>query len=530
MKKYIVKSISLLLCVLLLAACSSNKVDSAAYLGVIPSDAMVVSKIEIGNLIEKSDLQNNTFVKVEFEKAIAELPAKQKGMLKEFFANPMACGIDVDAPVYAAVVNVEPVKVVVTAKMNDVSVFEDALFAFAEDNLETVAKDGMTYVETDEESVALAYDDNMIVIVVDEYYADVQSCLKLAPNKMAVNDEVFAPLFANDDDVSCIVNYEPLVQYMIRERMIEKEMIPLVAMMKGNVVLCSLDFEDGYMEMKSTPNLPEEYYALLKDFMKKSTRRHYSYIPGNSFAVMGYNFNFSQLYSFVETADLQKELMKYGINEEVAKGFLAALSGDYTAAAWINGETMEDAQFMAAVDCSDRSLFDLLVAYVVFEMDATLVEEDVYALNVNAKKEYNYYTYEYETVKEGYDYYLIYKDNTIMLTPENIYNKIKSRSGLRALRSNVKSNRLIASASNDIVVDFKALRDVIVQCLRDNVRSSSDEAILFDMVNTIDNITIDTGIDEYTLRVNTANPNINSLKYVLDKFISSAVRNKRHSY
>ena len=79
---------------------------------------------------------------------------------------------------------------------------------------------------------------------------------------------------------------------------------------------------------------------------------------------------------------------------------------------------------------------------------------------------------------------------------------------------------------NDIVVDFKPLREMIVEYVECNPNSRPQEdAILIDLLSTVDNITVDTNIDNACFKVNTANANVNSLKYILDKLISSVVRN-----
>ena len=516
MKKNIIKSFILLLCTLLVAACGGNKVAQDAYLNVIPGDAMVVSKVEIGNLLKKSDIQNNTFVKLGVENYIAELPKKQHSLLKEIFENPAASGLDVNVPVYLAVLNLETVQVVVTAKMGNASTFENTVSTFFEDEFESKEKDGMTcltpadedfYTSAGEPTIEIAYDADKVLIVLDEGGADLQSYITLADSKRAVNDKKFAQLFKSAEDVAYVINYAPLVGYMIENNLVERELLPLVAMAKDNVAFCSLDFKNGCAELKSSQELPAEFRELFGTVAKKSTRRHFDYIPEKSFALVGYNFNLLQLFDVLEAVGLQKELAKSGVSKDVLKDLLVALSGDYTLAAWANGEDVEDMQLMLAVDCSDRSLFDLLIAYAQFDLGTTMVDEDVYSLDLS-------------------DYYLMYKDNSIMVMPENLYNKVCVKGKLQPLKKNLKSNELFAAAKNDIVVDFKPVREMLVEYISYNANSNpQDDALLIDLLNTIDNMTIDTNIDNACFRVNTANENVNSLKFIVDKLISSAVRN-----
>ena len=515
MKKNSIKSFILLLCALLIAACSGNKVTQDAYLNVIPGDAMVVAKVELGNLLKKSDIQNNTFVKMGLEREIAEMPEKEQALLKEIFNNPAASGIDVNAPVYVTVLNLEPVKLLVTAKMGNASTFENTVSTFLEDEFKSKEKDGMTcltpldedFYVSGEPTIEIAYDADKVLIVLDEGGADLQTYLALENSKKAVNDKKFAKLFKCSEDVAYVVNYTPLVEYMIENDLVERDLVPFVAMAKENVAFCSLDFKNGCAELKSSQELPAEYRELFKTIAKKSTRRHFDYIPANSFALMSYNFNLKQLFTVLEACGLQKELAKSGVSKDVAEEFLTALSGDYTLASWANGKDVDDIQFMLAVDCSDRSLFDLLIAYAQFALGATIVDEDVYSFDLM-------------------DYYLMYKDNSIMVMPENLYNKVCVKGKLQPLKKNLKSNELFAAAQNDIVVDFKPVREMLVEYISYNASSRPQEdAMSIDLLNTIDNITVDTNIDNACFKVNTANANVNSLKFVLDKIISSAVRN-----
>ena len=211
-----------------------------------------------------------------------------------------------------------------------------------------------------------------------------------------------------------------------------------------------------------------------------------------------------QLYDILGATGLLKELEKNGVNNDVAKELLVALSGDYSAAVWVNSNELEDAEFMVAVDCSDRSLFDLLVAYLLFELNAQTVEEDVYSLFD--------------------EYCLMYKDGAIMLMPKGLYAKVKADDGLKPLKKNLNSNTLF-KAPNDVVFDLKPIRKILLDVICSDDKMSQEQAVAMELLNVVDNITVDTDIDNYTIRVNTTNKKINSLKYILDKMIGLAVRN-----
>ena len=164
----------------------------------------------------------------------------------------------------------------------------------------------------------------------------------------------------------------------------------------------------------------------------------------------------------------------------------------------------------------------MLVSIVNSECDATIVDSDVYALNVNKREQYNYYTYEYETVTKGSDYYLMYKNGVIMLLPENLYNEICATGELKPLADNIKKKGQFDSMGN-LMVDFKPARDAALVYMRND--SSSDVKVLFEVLDMLKSFTLDFNLYSYEARLNVNNDSVNSLKYLTDKIISIVVQN-----
>ena len=524
-----------MLCVLLFAACSGKKKDAAnersamlsasvsnEYLKVLPADAIAIMKLDFGNLLEKSEILDNLFVKAGIEKEIMELPEDQRSLIKRVCEDPDNSGVNVNAPVYIAVVNMEPGRIVFAMAMDDVEKFERTLSTITGGEHSCTTRDGMKHIETGDSEVAVAYDSDKIIVVFDERYASVASYIELDEDEMALNKEMFASVFESDDDVMSALDIELYGHKMVEAGEIEPELEPFFAMLQGCALYWSNNFENGYMVNRGDLTLPAELRDVIDLWVNKSTHRHFDYIPANSFAVMSYNFDMTHLYPTLQSLGVLAELNANGISNGLVKDFLKAVSGDYTVACWVNGRDIEDLQLMAAVDCNDRSIFDLLAAYIVYEYDAKKVDTDVYALNLNNKEEYNYYTGEYESVTRGSDYYIMYKDSALMLMPENLYNELKAGGELRPLRNCIKDNKLFASMEDDFVVDVKPIRDIVA--LEIDYASEEDKVAL-EILDMIKSITANFNIYNLDAKCNFNDSSVNSLKYLTDKVVTLVVQN-----
>jgi hypothetical protein len=292
-------------------------------------------------------------------------------------------------------------------------------------------------------------------------------------------------------------------------------------MLQGFALYWSNDFEKGYFASKGDLTLPAELRDAIDSLVKKSTHRHFKYIPAKSFAVASYNFDMVHLYPTLQSTGVLAELNANGISNSLVKDILKALSGDYTIACWMNGRDVEDVQLMAAVDCNDRSVFDLLAAYIVYEFDAKKVDTDVYSLKSNIETEYNYYTGEYEIVTRGSDYYIMYKDGALMLMPENLYNELEKDSELQPLRNSIMENSLFASMDNDLVLDIKPIREIVAHEI--NSAGEYDKAVL-GMLDMLKSITVNFNIYNLDAKWNFNDSSVNSLKFLTDEIVSLVVQ------
>ena len=522
MKRKLIIPVISMLCVLLFAACSSKKSESEAYLNVLPDNSLVIAKMDFGKFLDESEILGNTFIKSAAGMGISLVPEDMRTLLQSIYDNPTASGININAPVYLAVTNVDPAGVVIAMAMDNMEAFENALLTFGSGEIEIVEQDGMKHIVTNEDEVSCAYDSDKLILVVDDRYADVTVFTELAADDMAVNDKRFKNLFDGNDDQAAVYDLGAFGKELIRSGEVEPEFEPYIKMLKGCVMYVTVNFEKGYACQKVYVDMPKEYRESLEKLIKKPTRSHFGYIPANSFAVFNCNLDLTLANEALESADVKEVLEENGVTEEMAREILKAVSGEYTAACWADGGDFENIQGLVAVECNDRIVFDMLMSLVNSECDVTIVDSDVYALNVNKREQYNYYTYEYETVVKGCDYYLMYKNGVIMLLPENLYNEICATGELKPLVNNINKNGQFGSMGN-LMVDFKPARDAALVYLRNN--NSSDVKVLFEVLDMFKSLTIDFDVDGYESRLNVNDDSVNSLKYLTDKIISIVVQN-----
>ena len=499
--------------------------DKTTYLKVLPSNAFAIMKVDLGNVLDKSEILENVVVKAAFENSIANAPQKIQDLLNKIYNDPTKSGVDVNSPVYAAVTGVEPVSIVMTIAMDNVNAFEKTLSTISEGEFRSVEKNGMKFVSTGENEIEVAYDNDKIVFAFNENRAYVSEYTTLAQDRMAVNDKRFAGIFNGDDDAKLIIRLEPVLDEMLRAGVVESELKPLIPMLKEVALTAALNFEKGFVALDAELTLPAEVKELVNKVIQKPSKRHFGYIPENSFAVLNYNFDMAQLYPVLEATGMLANIQNsYGVNSQQVKSLLQALSGDYTAAMWFNGDDFEDVQFMAAIDCSDRSLFDLLSAYIAYEMDAVAVDNDVYALNVNRKERFDYYTYESEYYREGYDYYLMYKNGAVMLMPENLYEEMTRNGEFTSLRNSVLDNKTFSSMSENLVIDVKPVRNLVADKVRDSYYPSQDDKTVLEVLNLLNSLRIDFNISNLGVRLNLNDKSANSLKVFFDKVLSIAMQ------
>ena len=122
-----------------------------------------------------------------WHKGSTHTPADQRSLIKRICDNPDNSGVNVNAPVYIAVVNMEPGRIVFAMAMDDVETFEETLSTISDGEFSYTMRDGMKHIDTGDSEVAVAYDSDKIIVVFDERYASVASYIELDEDEILEN-------------------------------------------------------------------------------------------------------------------------------------------------------------------------------------------------------------------------------------------------------------------------------------------------------------------------------------------------------
>lgn len=537
MKKRLLLPFIALACATFMAACAGGNKDEVksevpapekktSYLDVLPSDACAIIKLDVDNLLDKSDVQKHKAVKGFFEKRLAGVPENIRPLLKIIYDNPDKSGIDVKSPIYSAITKVDfrngvnPSRALVTIAISDVKALETAFSTILGAEFKTEEKNGMKYIHVDDFKVEIAYDANRIVVVVDETRARVADYLNLSPDAMAVNSKKYEQIFKGDEDVMVAVTLPPLTDVIMKSVGMAEFKAIADAMLADCAMYASLNFGKGSIDFELDSNIPDYITDVLNKYLKPSTKRHFEYIPQNCCAVLNFGIDLKRLdiTPFAKMKNLSREEIM-AINEILRK-----INGDLTVAVWTDGynfEKQSNRQYLIALDCSDSLFFEALKALLGdgYGYELTAIDKDVYALNMNRKEVYNSYTYEYEYKNEGYDYYMMYKDGAVMFMPENLYDRLCYYTGkFGPLKDNISKNRTFASISNGIVVDPSPICEILSR--RISHSQSEKDKMLLDVLSMFEKLTLEFKFFNIDASLKLNDGNTNSLKTIVKKILS----------
>ena len=485
---------------------------TSKHLTVIPDNPACLMKVDAGNLIDDSDILNNDYVKSMSQLVSGQLPEMYKELFEDVMANPNNSGVNFDEPVVFAMVNEH--RFMLTAAMENAGKFKENLDLFAIAGIRTAEIDGITFIETGEDEFCLAFDNDMMILLADSKDVSKMDLMQYFnyEGPRAIDNTNYDAFFNEDDDFAMLFDIDGIMAVAEEMRMmrLDDSMMAVYAeMLKDICVQLDLNFEKGEVAAEFEIIGNNDYLNTLREFWKESSKKHLKYVPADAILVSTAAMNLEGVSKLLAGLDVDALLSAVGLDSSVFK----SLSGDYTFAVLPVDLTSKSKtpQFFVAIDCADRKIFDLIISQLGREF--TNVDNDVYALHTNKKSNYSYYS-GYTTYNDGYDHYLMYKNNTIFVMPENLYSTLKSGDGISAAASNFADNRLAGKISNGMVVDFANLQSAL---------EASDE--MPDDMNAIFNL-VDYALfnsEEMTkgrLQLNLKNDSENFLKQVVDASVS----------
>ena len=238
--------------------CSCDK--SSNYLSVIPKDSVAAIKINIGQLLNKSEVLEMKAVKdlAELGASQADASIESQRLLKAILKDPNASGLDVNQPMVAVFEGLN-MKGLLTFAVSD----KDALI----NTLETLKKEfeniGVLFdFEENEKGYTsiyefdpygsiygniAAFDESKLVFAIAEKNPDVVPYMELEYEDQALSDSRFQAFVNAQKDLSIYYDLSILSEIMplLQAQMPELNMGGYLEMMEGATGLVSLDFQQG---------------------------------------------------------------------------------------------------------------------------------------------------------------------------------------------------------------------------------------------------------------------------------------------
>ena len=419
---------SLLLSTLLLtivgmfSACSSEK---ESYLSSLPAESDMVYKINVTQLVTKSNFLNNPMVSGMLMQADQAVPEALKTKFEEIKNDPTAAGLDLQKPLAIAIemgdLNLasnaafSKASVVCVAAISDVKKFDELMKGVAESEpVITISEaEGAKQVNLPEEGISMAYNDTRIVMV----YSKELNAVSLVNQKVAESmlaQPNFGEFAANDKDCSMFMNYEWVMAVMAeaqKELNAPASVSPqLMEYLKDMSVYGSLNFETGKVvgDMKVYPSEAAKKY--MEEFYMKPTGKLIGLLPADSY--LGFNFaikNYSECLKYLGEEvrqQIDEMLNQYGLTEEIIDNVHGdVLFGVYQGTG--NGP-IPIPNFVVAAQCKDRTLFDK-----VKELMQISIEGDMF-----------------EIPNLGYSVSVV--DNVLVVSTKELYNQCLASGSIRA--------------------------------------------------------------------------------------------------
>lgn len=245
------KKIAIISSVLLmvLSLCSCNKTD---YQKVIPANAMVVMKLDVRSIAEKSEFQKSSAMKTMEVGLQAVVSGKDLQQVKEYIDDPMKMGIDLSMPIYAFMVDTETYGI--TMKMDNEDAMKDFLLLLNKQGLASKPKEkngvnsGILLTDFN-----YTYDETTFLLMASTHGGGkknnvAQQLMNLTDEDSFVGTEGFERMSNEEQDVVIYANLATLPANEVKD---VSEIFPKMAKYYKDIeTMLSLNFDKGEAQMK----------------------------------------------------------------------------------------------------------------------------------------------------------------------------------------------------------------------------------------------------------------------------------------
>lgn len=511
MKKFSTLLLCSLMALTLIGMFSSCSSEKENYLSSLPSQSSLVFKVNITQLVNKSNIMNNPMVSGMLMQADQHIPEALKDKFNEIKNDPTAAGIDLKSPLAIAFdfgdLNTStyfdnPSIVCVTA-IKDVKKFDELMKGVVESEPSIVMSEtnGIRKVDFPNDEASAAYNDSRIVMTFGKNPNAIALVNQKAEESMLANKN-FAEFAANEQDCSMFMDYEWVMKAVLFAQNYTNAPAPispkLMEYMKDMCVYGSLNFETGKVvgDMKIYPSETAKEY--IDNFYIKPTDKLIGLLPENSYLGMNFalkNYSKSLDYFGEEVRqEIDKQLKNYGITEELIDN----VHGDILIGVYEDLANAMIPGIVVALQCKDRTLFNK-----VKEMMYISEEGDMFAI-------------------PNMGYCVSYVDNVLVISTQALYNQCLASGSIRAWDKSWKDTTLGKTLSKGgIAIDFQA---ICKNQLLTQFANSKEAAMVLSILKQLETFTIQMESQQETSsELILVNKNKNALEQLIAIGISAAM-------
>ncbi|MBQ8501426.1 MAG: DUF4836 family protein [Bacteroides sp.] len=422
------------------SACSTEKEN---YLSSLPAESSMVFKMNVTQLVEKSNVLNNPLVSAALLQLDQQVPESLQEQYAEIKQNPQAIGIDLQQPLAIAVsaADVDNPQIVAVAAVSDVKKLNALLEKLTEtDGSFTIEQAGngvKQLIFPDNKELNCAYNDSRLVLT---NRTDVVALTSQKAESSILADQNFKDLADCRKDLALFMDYDWIIELLKQQPLPEGTLTPsTLQLLEGCALFCEVNFETGKVVGSSQIYGNEELLKYQKEFYATPSGKFLGLLPADSYVAVNAatkNLNKAwELCSPIESQQIEEALQKVGLTPDIFN----SIDGDIQLGVY-NDESnvMGIPGIVLAIQCKDRTLFD----------SVTRMTGKAPAGNDSADKD----------IIEMMGYVVAFIDNSLVACPKALYDQCLAGGNIKPLKDNIQAtpwgNTL---KKGGIVIDFQSI-------------------------------------------------------------------------
>lgn len=313
------------------------------HFAAIPSDAVMVVKVNAGQLLKKSNIAELE----EFKDLIDETRDEiEDGELTELFdkitQDPKSIGFDLAAPMAISVSNIENPQVMFVAAVDDRKILESNIQTILDSNEDDdlvmkVEDDFTTIRDKYKKSTDIAFNEDRFVVVISVSGAARKATRYLEQKKdeSLFTKENISDFMKSGDDVSLFVDCDPIFEYAKRSNLNGLVDVDFdFKAFKGASSYTALNFENGKVVLHSKNYPTDKMKSMTDGAIQKPAGTYLDEMPEDTYAALQFGVgDFKPIVKYMMSAVPSRELrsLNQGLEEIFGSGTtLTKVAGYFT--------------------------------------------------------------------------------------------------------------------------------------------------------------------------------------------------------